>query len=221
MMFEHLTIGQLSDFIDNSLSIEEKNLILEHIRNCEICRCEYESLKKCVILISGLRNEAYQLPDISERTLLICRSRERKRLYIKSIPAIAASIMIIAGAGFIQSEFYTKNNNAFVAANMPVQSETQVIINAIRDSNGRIMNMTPAYIDGEIDNSSLANLEKYLQKNNIKHTIVPVRYREEAVINRNITNTSLKSGNIAEPEGKKIQIIRSKESNKITVRFFK
>lgn len=219
-MFEHLTIGQLSDFIDDSLTVEEKNLILEHLRVCEMCRCEFESLNQCVIYMSGLRNEAFQIPDISGKTILICRSRERKRLYIKSIPAIAASVMIIAGAGFIKAGYYP-DNRAYVAANIPAQNETQLIINAIRDSNGRIMSMTSSYVDGEIDNSSLANLEKFLQNNNIKHKIIPLNYRESSVKNRNITNTGLGSGNPDETDIKRVQILRSKDSSKVTVRFFK
>lgn len=219
-MFEHLSIGQLSDFIDDSLTFEEKNLILEHIRICEICRCEYESLNRCVIYMSGLRNEAFQLPDISEKTILICRSRERKRLYIKSIPAIAASVMIIAVAGAIKTGFYP-DNGAFVAANIPVQSETQVIINAIRDTNGRIISMNSDYIDGEIDNSSLVILEKYLVSNNIKHKIIPVSYSEPAVKNRSITNTGLGNANSEENDWKKVQVFKNKNSSKVTVRFYK
>lgn len=219
-MFEHLTIGQLSDFIDDSLTIEEKNLVVEHIRVCEICRCEYESLNQCVIYMTGLRNEAFQLPDISEKTILICRSRERKRLYIKSIPAIAASVMIIAVAGAVKTGFYP-DNSAYVAANLPMQNETQVIINAIRDSNGRIMSMTSSYIDGEIDNSSLTNLEKYLNKNSIKHKIIPVNYTEAIVKNRNLQNTGLNSGSDSAAEEKMVEIIRNKNSNKVTVRFYK
>ncbi len=219
-MFEHLTIGQLSDFIDDSLTIEEKNLVVEHIRICEICKCEYESLNQCVIYMSGLRNEVFQLPDISEKTILICRSREKKRLYIKSIPAIAASVMIIAVAGAVKTGFYP-NNSAYIAANLPVQNETQVIINAIRDSNGRIMSMNADYIDGEIDNSSLKNLERYLHKNNITHKIIPVNYTEAVVQNRNIQNTSLSSGNTDSDENTKIHIIRNKNSSKVTVRFYK
>ncbi|HPJ35134.1 MAG TPA: zf-HC2 domain-containing protein [Spirochaetota bacterium] len=220
MMFEHLSIGQLSDLIDDSLSLEEKALVLEHIRICETCRYEYESLNKCVVLMSGLRNEAFQIPDISEKTILICKARERKRLYIKSIPAIAASVMIIAGAGFIKTGLYPENS-AYMAANLPLQNETEIIINAIRDSNGRIMSMTSDYIDGEIDNESLASLENYLQKNRIKHSIVPVQYINSAVNKKNITATGVNGENISGNGIKRVQIFRSKDTGKVTVRFFK
>ncbi|HOP30655.1 MAG TPA: zf-HC2 domain-containing protein [Spirochaetota bacterium] len=220
MMFEHLTIEQLSDYIDDSLTEEEKNLVVEHMRICEICRCEYESLNQCVIYMSGLRNEAFQLPDICEKTLLICRSREKKRLYIKSIPAIAASVMIIAVAGAVKTGLYP-DNSAYVAANLPAQNETQVIINAIRDSNGRIMSMNSDYIDGEIDNSSLNNLEKYLNRNNIKHKIIPVKYTEAVIKNKNLQNAGLSSIAAPSNEEKKVHIIRNKNSSKITVRFYK
>ena len=217
MIFEHLSIEQLSDFIDNDILAEEKELILEHIRVCELCRCEYESLNRCVMLISGLRNEVFQIPDLSEKTLLICRSRERKRLYIRSIPAIAASVMIIGVAGIIKTGYYT-DNRAYVAATMPVQNETQIIISTIRDSNGRIMRMSSSFIDGEVESSSLANLESTLRKNNIKYYVAPVNYNETIVKNNNLTDAGLTSG---APEYKPVQKYGSKASNKVTVRFFK
>lgn len=219
MMFEHLTIAQLSDLIDDSLAFEEKHLVLEHIRVCETCRCEYESLSQCVAFMSGLRNEAFQLPDICEKTILICRSRERRRLYIKSIPAIAASVMIIAGAGIIKTGMFTTDNRAVVAANVPVQSETQFIINAIRDSNGRIVSMTSDYIDGEIEGATLAGMENYLHSNHIKHSIIPVNYGDLPVKNRNLTNASVESGN--SPDMDKVQIFKVKNSSRVTVRFYK
>lgn len=217
MMFEHLSIEQLSDFIDNEIFAEEKELILEHIKVCDLCRCEYESLNRCVMLITGLRNEVFQIPDLSEKTLMICRSRERKRLYIRSIPAIAASIMIIGVAGIIKTGVYT-DNRAYVAASMPVQNETQTIISTIRDSNGRIMRMSSSFIDGELDSSALANLENTLNRNNIKYYVVPVNYSETIAKNNNLTDAGLKSG---APEYKTVQRFSSKNNNKVTVRFFK
>jgi len=97
-MFEHLTFEQISDLIDDALLSEEKAYILEHIKVCEICRCEYESLNRCMLLVTGLKDEVIQIPDLSEKTLILYRSRQRRHLYIKSLPAVAASVIIIAGA---------------------------------------------------------------------------------------------------------------------------
>jgi len=218
MMFEHLTFEQISDFIDEALLEEEKAYILEHIRVCEICRCEYDSLCRCMTLVSGLREEAIQIPDLSQQTLILYKSRQRRRLYIKSIPAVAASIIIVTGAAFIKTGVYT-DNRAYIATSLPAQNNTQAIINTIRDSDGRIVMMTSSFIDGEIDKTSLDKLEEYLHRNNIKHSVIPVKYSESATKNSNITDAGLKSGQ--EQEEKTVRIYSAGNSNKVTVRFFK
>ena len=216
MMFEHLTFEQISDFIDEALLEEEKAYILEHIRVCEICRCEYDSLCRCMTLVSGLREEAIQIPDLSQQTLILYRSRQRRRLYIKSIPAVAASIIIVTGAAFIKTGVYT-DNRAYIATSLPAQNNTQAIINSIRDSDGRILMMTSSFIDGEMDKTSFDKLEEFLHRNNIKHSIIPVKYSESAVKNSNITDAGLKSGDDERP----VKIYSKANGNRVTVRFFK
>ncbi len=171
MTFKHLNFEQLSDLIDNELPDQQKEYCLSHITICEICGREYESLTKCLSLLSTLKNECITIPDFSERTIMICRSRERKKLFIKAIPAIAASVVIIAGAGFIRTGIFN-NGSSYVAANLSGHNETQKIIESISNSHGRIIQIAHSYIDSEFDKKSLDTIEQILHKNNIKHAVI-------------------------------------------------
>lgn len=171
MTFKHLNFEQLSDLIDNELSDQQKEYCLSHITICEICCKEYESLSKCLSLVSSLKNECVTIPDFSERTIMICRSRERKRLFIKAIPAIAASVVIIAGVGFIRTGIFN-DTGSYVAANLTGHNETQRIIESVSKSHGRIIQITHSYIDSEFDKKSLNEIEKILHRNDIKHAVI-------------------------------------------------
>ena len=171
MTLKHLNFEELSDLVDNELSAERKEYCMSHITICKICGSEYESLTKCLTLLSSLKNESVVIPDFSERTVLICRSRERKRFFFKSFPAIAASVIIIAGAGFIKTGLFNESGS-YVAANLSGHNETQRIIESVSNSRGRILQITHAYIDSEFDKNSITSIERILHKNNIKHAVI-------------------------------------------------
>jgi len=171
MTLKHLKFEELSDLIDNELSEMEKEQCLSHITVCEVCGKEFDSLSKCLTLLSSLKNECIVIPDFSERTILICRSREKKRLFLKAVPAIAASVIIIFGAGFIRTGIFN-DSGSYVAASLSGHNETQKIIETVSNTNGRIIQITQSYIDGEFDKNSVAAIKRVLQKNNIKHAFI-------------------------------------------------
>ncbi|HOK01527.1 MAG TPA: zf-HC2 domain-containing protein [Spirochaetota bacterium] len=215
MTSKHLTTEQLSDFIDEILSEEEKIFVLEHIKSCEICRCELYALQRCISLLSQLHNECFEFPDLCEKTLSICKARHRRKMYIKSIPAIAASMMIIATATAVKSGF-DPQNRAYVQT-LSAQNDVQSIINAIRDSKGRIVNITSNYIDGEIDHRYLETIKSFMESQKIKHEIIQMEYAIQGNSGR-LTNTSLSGSNYNE---KLVQLYRNKDRDKIMIRFFK
>lgn len=171
MTLKHLNFEQLSDLIDNELSEQQKEYCMSHIMVCEICSKEYESLSRCLTLLASLKNECVEIPDFSQRTVMICRSREKKRLFLKAIPAIAASVIIIAGAGFIRTGIFDENGS-YVAANLAGHNETQTIIESVSSSKGRILQISHSYIDCELDKNSYSTIKKILCKNNIKHAVI-------------------------------------------------
>lgn len=171
MTLKHLNFGELSDLIDNELSEQQREYCMSHITVCEICCREYESLVKCITLLSSLKHESILVPDFSERTILICRDRHKKRLFMKAVPAIAASVLIIAGAGFVRTGFFN-NSGSYVAVNLTGHNETQRIIESVSNTRGTILQITHSYIDTEFDKNSLSLIERILHKNNIKHAAI-------------------------------------------------
>jgi hypothetical protein len=171
MTLKHLNFEELSDLIDDELSEEQKKYCLAHITVCEICGKEYESLLKCMTLLSSLKNECVIVPDFSERTIIICRSREKKKLFLKAIPAIAASVIIIAGAGFIRTGIFSESGS-YVATSLTGQNDTQRIIETVSRSKGKILKISHSYIDCEFDKTSHAAIKKILCQNKIKHALI-------------------------------------------------
>ena len=169
MISKHLKFEQFSDLIDDILVEEEKEYCLTHISQCEECKKEYESLLKCQTLLSSLNKENLPLPDFSQSTITIYKSRERRKLLMKVIPAIAASLIIVTGIGFIKAGQFNKSNSNF-AVNFADNNYTQKIIECIGSCKGRIIYVDHSYIDTEFDQDMLKDLERLLQKNQIKHT---------------------------------------------------
>jgi len=222
MTLKHLNFDELSDLIDNELSEQQKDYCLAHITVCKICCKEYESLLKCISLLSSLKNECIAIPDFSERTLTICRFREKKRLFLKAVPAIAASVIIIAGAGFIKTGFFNESGS-YVAANLSGHNETQRIIESVGNSKGRILKITHSFIDGEFDKNSLSAIERILHKNNIKHAVIvnsgmlvnPSTGKMEDV------NFTYGNGSVSGNDIYKNQNYATIENGKVRIRIFK
>ena len=167
MTFNHLNFDELSDLIDDELSEENKQHCNTHLNLCNRCSSEYVILTRYVSLLTTLKNENLTVPDISNRIIMICRSRERKKIYIKAIPAIAASIMIIIGAGFIKAGFFNETGS-YISTNLTGQNEIQKIIESVSKSDGRIVQITESFIDSEFDQKDLAVIKRFLNNNKIK-----------------------------------------------------
>lgn len=172
MTFQHLNFDQLSDLLDDEITDELKKAFLQHIAVCEICRHEYESLCKCIHLLTEVRNEALILPDICSKTITLYQTRKRKKLMYKTIPAIAASFMVITGIAFLNSGMFIEQRSSQIAETHVLENDTQRIISSIRDADGRIIRMTGSYIESAIHKKDLPKLEKILKGNNLKYSFV-------------------------------------------------
>lgn len=172
MTFQHLNFEQLSDLLDDEITDDLKQKFLQHIAACEICRHEYESLCKCMHLLYEVKNEALIIPDICCKTITLYQARKKRRLLYKTIPAIAASFMVITGVAFINSEMFVNQGNSQIAETLILENDTQRIISSVRDADGRIIRMTGSYIESAIHKNDLPKLEKILKGNNLKYSFV-------------------------------------------------
>ena len=171
MTFNHLNFNELSDLIDDELPEERKEYCKTHFSICNICAKEYEILTRYISLIKSCKNESIAVPDFSDHIIMVCRSREKKRLYMKAIPAIAASIIIVIGAGFIKAGFFNETGT-YISTNLAGHNEMQRIIESVSKSNGRIIQLTHSYVDSEYDQTDLAIIERFLHNNKIKHAVL-------------------------------------------------
>jgi|GEM_PF-643521 hypothetical protein len=172
MKSKHLSFDQLSDLFDNEVTDTERKTFTLHIQECGTCRREYEALCICLSLLKGSRGGCGCIPDICQETIAAYRAKIKKREHLKSVPAIAASVLIIAGIGFLHTGHFM-DEKTFFSAQVSTQDNLERIIDSIRDSKGRIISITGEYVDGEIPLSDLAKLERVLNYFRIKHTIIP------------------------------------------------
>lgn len=219
MINKHLNFETLSDLIDNELTEIERNTCMAHITVCEICGREYEALTRYISLLSTVKSECVIVPDFADRTLMICRSRERKRLFIKAFPAIAASVIIVAGAGFLKSGLYNGSNRAYMATTLTGHNETQRIIESISKTNGRIIQISHSHIDGEFDKESLDTVEKILHRNNIKHAVLLNTGMVPVQSSGNIEDVSYSYGSAVPVSGRQNHAVI--DNGKVRLRIFK
>lgn len=172
MTFQHLNFDQLSDLLDDEITDELKQVYLRHIALCEKCRHEYEVLCKCIHLLTKAKDEALIIPDICGNTLTLYQARKRKKFMYKTIPAIAASFMVITGIAFLNSEMFIEQGSNHISKTHVLENDTQRIISSIRDADGRIIRMTESYIESAINKKDLPKLEKILKGNNLKYSFV-------------------------------------------------
>lgn len=171
MMSGHLSFEQLSDLFDDEVTDSERIDYTRHLQECSICRKEYESLCMCLSILKGSKSLCGCIPDICQDTINAYRARERKRQYLKSVPAIAASVLIITSTGIMHTSQFI-DEKSFFTAQVSTESDFQRIIDSVRDSKGNILRITEDYIDGEIPKSDMERLERVLHYFRIRHTII-------------------------------------------------
>jgi len=172
MTSKHLTPEELSALVDDDISAAEKEDCLAHISQCKECREEYESLLKCKSLLSSLNKEDLPLPDFSRSTIAIYKRREKNRLLMKVIPAIAASVIIVAGIGFIKFGSFNNKGISHIASNIAGRNNTQNTIENMDSLKWRVVQINSLYIDTELDKSMLTSIEEQLYNQKIRHAII-------------------------------------------------
>ncbi len=214
----HLSFNQISDLIDGDVSEEEKREFLSHISSCSICKKEYDTLSRCISLVYNIKSEQIAIPDICSSTIQLYEKRCRKRMYMKRIPAIAASCFIVFGVGFAVTQSSFNDNGSIIASNNNL-SKTEKIISFIRDSDGKILKMTDNYIESQISSSKLEKIRYELGKNNLKMEIFnhPF-YQISNMKGKNYSDVSVGSTAMSDV---KIEKISPNEKGKVIIRVFK
>ncbi len=221
MTFQHLKFDQLSELLDDDITEDIREKVMNHLDECPLCNEEYQTLNRCMYYVSELKCETFMLPDLCENTMTVYRAKMRRKHMFRMVPAIAASVLIVAGAGVSISGYFSTPDSPYIAESADVTNETQRIISSIRDSEGRILKMNGRYIDGAVKTDQVAGIEKLLKNNKLKYKLYrnPVfAYSKKS--SRNLEDVSLSSGagsNSSHPEFQKIV----KEKDTVIIRIFR
>jgi hypothetical protein len=161
----HITFQQMSDLYDNEIaSHEERDHLMRHIAACESCALEYRRLGETIRLcgcMAGITVPPAALPGATMRKILSARKRTS---YLKSMPAVAASLLIIAGAGLFNAGIIGVHDRANVADGVfrSSYSDSERVIDLIRKHNATISQVNDEYVEGTVPLSSFNDLRRSL-----------------------------------------------------------
>ncbi len=174
----HIPIGKMSDLIDNDIPTqEEKELILEHFQTCSDCSREYDRLRKTVRFISQLKYEYRLSKDLSLKTINAIKLKRRKRYFLKIMPALAASIIVVAAMSIITYNYeifkdkssvprFSDNSGTGLRNIVKKEiSDNERIVKIISDQKGKIVKVLNHYVEGEIDYRKFMKLYRTLGHN--------------------------------------------------------
>ena len=152
----------MSDLVDGLVEGGEERAALEaHIRSCPRCSLEDDRLGKTLELCR-LAGRAPDAPaDFSLRIQGGIKEANRKRQLRRSLPAVAASLLIIAGFGL----FKAGTGDALLVgdgASRGSRHESERVLDIIRKHNASISLVTDAYVEGTVTAASFNDLRRSL-----------------------------------------------------------
>lgn len=169
MTGNHVPFEMMSDLLDGLVAEnEERDLMHAHIRSCPICSLEYGRLEKTVRLCR-LAGKAPDAPaDFSVRTLERIKRKGRTGNYLRSLPAIAASLLIIVGFGL----FGTGTRDVvFIGdgATRGSRHESERVLDIIRKHNASISQVTGEYVEGTVPAASFEDMRRGLGQRRVAY----------------------------------------------------
>ncbi|MFC1669294.1 hypothetical protein ACFL20_02810 [Spirochaetota bacterium] len=164
MSNEHISFDKMSDLFDDIFAAEDKESILDHIDSCPQCKSEYNMLRKTLGYLSILRNQEINLKGFSGKTISAIKFKRKRFMIYKTLPAIAALFLIVFGVGIFKYGMFDISNrgNQIVSNdNGSVISDTEKIINIVRENKGRILRTDP-FVEGEVPIEKFNMLKRVL-----------------------------------------------------------
>ena len=167
MSNKHIPFEKLSDFFDDEFTNDEKEQILDHIETCHQCRDEYNRLRRTLGYLSKIRNQEIELQGFSRKTMSAIKFREKRFIFYKAVPAIAAMFLIVFGIGVFKFDLLNNspyNNRVISNDDSKVISDTEKIVNIVRDRKGKIFRTDP-FVEGEVELEKFKMLKRVLLHN--------------------------------------------------------
>ena len=175
MSGNHIPFEKLSDLYDDEIdSREEKASLMRHLDSCKACSLEYKRLGKALSLCRGVAAVRFPLEGMSRQTITKIKSSRRRRQILKSMPAMAASILIIAGIGLFNAGIIGVHDRSDIAAGLSRRSysESEKVIDIIRGHKASIALVTDEYVEGTVPVNSFNGLRKSLGSRKVAYMLV-------------------------------------------------
>lgn len=160
----HITIGRLSDLHDEEVTIqEEREALLEHINDCVLCKTEFEQLRSSINFCGNLRQVMVCEPGFSKAAMNAIKWRSRRRLMMRYIPAVAASIVLVGGFALISTPVNEPIIQQSTFGSTVKQSGgIENIVSILSSHNASILKISDMFIEGEIHSSNFPKLRREL-----------------------------------------------------------
>lgn len=165
MSGNHIPFQKMSELYDDEIgSRDERELLLRHLDECESCALEYRRLGETLRLCGRLAGLALAPEDLPAATMLKIMSGKKRWSFMKSVPAVAASLFIIAGAGLYNAGIIGVHDRGNVAGafSRSAVSDSEQVIDVIRKHNASIAQVTDQYVEGTVPVSSFMQLRRGL-----------------------------------------------------------
>lgn len=174
MSGNHVSFEKMSDLYDGEIvSKEEQASLLRHIKSCDACSLEYGRLEKTITLCRGVAAMTASLEKLPPRTMNRIRWASRKRNFMKAMPAMAASIMVIAGVGLFNAGIISFSDRTTVAdGSRRSYSESEQVIEIIRNHRATIAQVTDEFVEGTVPIGSFNELRKHLGARKVAYMLM-------------------------------------------------
>ncbi len=175
MSGNHIPFEKLSDLYDDEIdSKEEKASLTHHLKSCTACALEYERLEKTLNLCRDVAAAHFPLEQMSRQTITKIKSSRKRRQILKSMPAMAASILVIAGIGLFNAGIIGVHDRADIAAGVSRRSysESEKVIDIIRSHKAAIALVTDEYVEGTVPANTFNDLRKSLGSRKVAYMLV-------------------------------------------------
>ncbi len=177
MSGNHIPFDKLSDLYDDEIaSKEERASLMRHIESCGACALEYRRLGKTLRLCRDVAGAGitHSLEGLSLSILGKIKTSKKKRLYLRSLPAMAASVLVIAGIGLFNAGIIGVHDRGDMAAegSRRSYSESEQVIEIIRSHKAAIAGVTDEYVEGVVPVGSFNELRKQLGSRKVAYMLV-------------------------------------------------
>ncbi|MBP7737413.1 MAG: zf-HC2 domain-containing protein [Spirochaetes bacterium] len=175
MSGNHIPFDKLSDLYDDEMdSREEKASLMRHLESCKACSLEYKRLGKTLKLCRDVAAVHFPLEQMSRETIAKIKSSRKKRQFLKSMPAMAASILVIAGIGLFNAGIIGVHDSSDIAAGVSRRSysESEKVIDIIRSHKAAIALVTDEYVEGTVPVNTFNDLRKSLGSRKVAYMLV-------------------------------------------------